>query len=103
MKQDIPTPNRQQVLIDLYVQYLLGTLTQGELLSYLRKIVLKLSQEKYATLVGVSRRTITDIEQNKGSQTTQILDKVFKPLGLKTGLVPTHTHIAKKILQQTED
>ncbi len=52
------------------------------------KNVLGLSQEQYANLVGISRRTLTDIEQDKGKLTQSVLDKVFKPLGLKAGLVP---------------
>ncbi|MFV5374314.1 helix-turn-helix domain-containing protein [Acinetobacter calcoaceticus] len=85
--------------MDLYKQYLLSEITLGQLLSYLRKNVLGLSQEQYATLVGISRRTLTDIEQDKGKLTQSVLDKVFKPLSLKTGLVPTHEHIVGKIIK----
>lgn len=96
------TQDRQQVLIDLYKQYLLSEITLGQLLSHLRKNVLGLSQEQYAALVGISRRTLTDIEQDKGKLTQSVLDKVFKPLGLKAGLVPTHEHIVGKIIKQSE-
>ncbi|EEY78201.1 DNA-binding helix-turn-helix protein [Acinetobacter calcoaceticus RUH2202] len=96
------TQDRQQVLIDLYKQYLLSEITLGQLLSHLRKNVLGLSQEQYAALVGISRRTLTDIEQDKGKLTQSVLDKVFKPLGLKAGLVPTHEHIVGKIIKPSE-
>lgn len=96
------TQDRQQVLIDLYLQYLLNEITLGQLLAYLRKNILGMSQEQYANLVGVSRRTLTDIEQDKGKLTQSVLDKVFKPLGLKTGLVPTHEHIVRKIIKPSE-
>jgi DNA-binding transcriptional regulator YiaG len=96
------TQDRQQVLIDLYKQYLLSEITLGQLLSHLRKNVLGLSQEQYAALVGISRRTLTDIEQDKGKLTQSVLDKVFKPLGLKAGLVPTHEHIVDKIIKPSE-
>lgn len=95
--------DRQQVLIDLYQQYLLSEITLGQLLTHLRKNVLGLSQEQYATLVGISRRTLTDIEQDKGKLTQSVLDKVFKPLGLKAGLVPTHQHIVRKIIKFVDD
>lgn len=103
MKKENQPLDRQQLLIDLYTQYLLGKITLGQLLSYLRKNVLGLSQEKYAAMVGISRRTLTDIEQDKGQMTQVILDKVFKPLGLKAGLVPTHEHIVYKIIQPSSD
>ncbi|SDB87257.1 helix-turn-helix domain-containing protein [Acinetobacter boissieri] len=98
MSTRIPTEDRQQLLIQTYIQYLTGQLSQGELLQYLRKSILGLTQQQYATLVNVSRRTLTNIEQNQGHQTQQVLDKVFKPLGLKTGLIPTHAHIIDKVL-----
>ena len=97
------TPDRQQVLIDLYKQYLFSEITLGQLLSYLRKNVLGMTQEQYAVLIGVSRRTLTDIEQDKGKPTQSVLDKVFKPLGLKAGLVPTHEHIVEKIIKPTNE
>ena len=96
------TLDRQQVLIDLYMQYLLNEITLGQLLAYLRKNILGMSQEQYANLVGISRRTLTDIEQDKGKLTQSVLDKVFKPLGLKAGLVPTHEHIVRKIIKPSE-
>ncbi|MBJ2128782.1 hypothetical protein JC525_07510 [Alteromonas sp. IB21] len=51
-----------------------------------------------SSLVGVSRRTLTDIEQDKGSQVKSIIDKVFKPLGMKSGLTPIHPHVAKHMM-----
>ena len=91
--------DRQQILIDLYCQYLKQHITMGELLMYLRKNVLGMSQEQYANFVGISRRTLSDIELNKGKLSQSILDKVFKPLGLQTGLVPIPLNIVEKIFK----
>ena len=102
MKKENQPLDRQQLLIDLYTQYLFGKITLGQLLNHLRKNVLGLSQEKHAAMVGISRRTLTDIEQDKGQLTQVVLDKVFKPLGLKAGLVPTHEHIVSKIIKPSE-
>ncbi|WP_445777531.1 helix-turn-helix domain-containing protein [Shewanella sp.] len=93
---------RQSLLITLLQQHLLGEVSQGEMLKRLRKEVLGMSQTRYAALVGVSRRTLTDIEQDKGSQAQSIIDKVFKPLGMKSGLTPINTHIAKYIMTDTK-
>ncbi|QUX90213.1 transcriptional regulator [Marinomonas sp. A3A] len=89
---------RQALLVELLQQHMLGKLTQGQMLKRLRKEVLGFSQTRYAELVGVSRRTLTDIEQDKGSQVQSIIDKVFKPLGMKSGLTPIHPHVAKHIM-----
>ncbi len=85
MKPNNQPQDRQQILIDLYLQYLKQEITTGELLKYLRKNVLGMSQEQYANLVGISRRTLSDIELNKGSLSQSIMDKVLKPLGLQMG------------------
>ena len=103
MKPNTPAQDRQQILIDLYTQYLLGKITLGQLLMHLRKNVLGVTQEQYAKLVGISRRTLTDIEQDKGKLTQSVLDKVFKPLGLKAGLVPTHDHVVKMIVSSANE
>ena len=99
MKTNHQPQDRQQILIDLYCQYLKQHITMGELLMYLRKKVLGMSQEQYANFVGISRRTLSDIELNKGKLSQSILDKVFKPLGLQTGLVPIPLNIVEKILK----
>lgn len=61
-----------------------------------------MSQEQYATLMGISRRTLSDIEQDKGKLTQSVVDKVFKPLGLKAGLIPTYEHIVEKIFKSSD-
>lgn len=92
---------RQVLLVTLLQQHILGEISQGELLKRLRKDVLGFSQSRYAELVGVSRRTLTDIEQDKGTQTQTIINKVFKPLGIQSGLVPIHPHVAEHVLNQS--
>ena len=103
MKANNQPQDRQQILIDLYLQYLKQEITTGELLKYLRKNVLGMSQEQYANFVGISRRTLSDIELNKGSLSQSIMDKVLKPLGLQMGLVPMHLHIIEKILKRANE
>ncbi len=46
--------DRQQILINLYTQYLMNEVSMGHLLVYLRKNLLGMSQQQYATLVGIS-------------------------------------------------
>lgn len=83
----------------MYTQYLMNEVSMGELLAYLLKNLLGLSQEQYATLVGISRRILSDIEQDKAKLTQSVMDKVFKSLGLKAGLIPTHEYIIQKIIK----
>lgn len=94
---------RQALLISLLRQHLKGELSQGALLKQLRKDVLGLSQTRYAEMVGISRRTLTDIEQNKGGQTQSVINKVFKPFGLQMGLIPLQPHIARYLLNENAE
>ena len=77
---------REAYLLNLLEQLAQKKITDGELLSTLRKDILGLNQEAYARFVGVSRRTLSDIENNSGKQTLPVINKVFKPFGLTFGL-----------------
>ncbi len=61
-------------------------MTAGQVLATLRKNILNMNQESYATLVGLSRKTISDIENDTGKQTLPVLNSAFKPFGLTFGL-----------------
>ncbi|BFM49965.1 helix-turn-helix domain-containing protein [Marinomonas sp. THO17] len=88
------TPSQQNLLIDLIRQHMLEELTQGQLLKYLRKQFLHMNQGQFAVLVGVSRRTLSDLEQDKGSPAQAIVNKVFAPFGIKTSLAPADPMLA---------
>ncbi len=84
-------------------QLLLGELTQGQALKYLRLHILGLKQDVFARLVDVSRKTLSDIENDRGSYNTEILNKVFKPFGLKVGLLPSSPDVLQSLLIDGED
>jgi DNA-binding XRE family transcriptional regulator len=81
---------------------LLGELTQGQALKSLRINILGLKQDLFARLVDVSRKTLSDIENDRGSYNTEILNKVFKPFGLKVGMLPSSPDVLKSLLIDSE-
>ncbi|WP_346350611.1 helix-turn-helix transcriptional regulator [Oceanimonas sp. AH20CE76] len=89
---------REALLFSLLDKLFSGDITEGELLRTLRKELLEMSQTDYANMVGVSRRTLSDIERNAGSPTLAVLNAVFRPLGLKAGLVPRSPAMMRKML-----
>lgn len=93
---------RHKLLVRVLTEYMLNQYTQGQLLQYLRKKVLNVNQTKYAAMTGVSRKTLSDIELDKGKPVQSIVDKVFKPFGLKAGVVPIHTHVAQDFINHDE-
>ncbi|KAA5942712.1 helix-turn-helix transcriptional regulator [Enterobacter cloacae] len=84
----ISTLDRQAVLHAAIRDILLGKITQGEALKRLRVEVLGMKQDEYAKLVSVSRKTLSDVENGRGNYSADIINKIFKPFGLQTGLVP---------------
>ncbi|MBY5117653.1 helix-turn-helix transcriptional regulator [Enterobacter cloacae] len=84
----ISTLDRQAVLHATIRDILLGKITQGEALKRLRVEVLGMKQDEYAKLVSVSRKTLSDVENGRGNYSADIINKIFKPFGLQTGLVP---------------
>ncbi|MBE3469015.1 helix-turn-helix transcriptional regulator [Enterobacter cloacae complex sp. P15RS] len=84
----ISTLDRQAVLHAAIRDILLGKISQGEALKRLRVEVLGLKQDEYAKLVSVSRKTLSDVENNRGNYSAEVINKIFKPFGLQTGLVP---------------
>ncbi|RBP83716.1 XRE family transcriptional regulator [Marinomonas rhizomae] len=77
---------------------LLNEMTQGAALRELRVGVLGIRQDAYTKLCGVSRKTLSEIENDKGNYTAEIINKVFKPFEIKVGLVPTSSQLMAAIL-----
>ncbi|MCP4325400.1 MAG: helix-turn-helix domain-containing protein, partial [Alteromonadales bacterium] len=84
----IPPEKRREITKAIIKSLLLDELTQGEALVHLRSDILGLKQADYAKMVKVSRKTISEIENDKGGQSVDVLNRVFKPFGLHMGLIP---------------
>lgn len=91
---------RNETRIAIMKALLLGEMTQGEALKTLRVDVLGLKQDIFAKLTGVSRKTLSEVENDKGNYTSDIINKVFKPFGLQVGLVPTSRHMLSAMFKE---
>ncbi|MFA0524569.1 helix-turn-helix transcriptional regulator [Vibrio sp. 10N.222.52.C3] len=98
----IRASDRKTAMDDIIKQLLLGGLTQGQALRTLRVNILGLKQDVFAKLVDVSRKTLSDIENDRGSYNTEVLNKVFKPFGMKTGLIPSSPSLLISLLNSNE-
>ena len=96
--QPISVSERKYKINRVIRSLLMNELTQGLALKELRINVLGVKQDTFAKMVGVSRKTISEIENDRGTFKTDILDKVFKPFGLKVGLVPISTNLLNSAL-----
>lgn len=86
-RQPLSPETREALLLGWLDAVHQGELSEGQLLRRVRKEVLGMNQSRYAELAGVSRRTLSDIERDAGQQTVAVLNRVYRPLGLKMGLV----------------
>ncbi|ALT00171.1 hypothetical protein AT746_19145 [Lacimicrobium alkaliphilum] len=76
-----------ELITELLNSYYKDELTLGQMLRIMRKDLLEMTQFDYAKLVGISRRSLCDLEQDKSHPTAHNLNAVFAPFGLKTGLI----------------
>ncbi|PMR72721.1 helix-turn-helix domain-containing protein [Billgrantia endophytica] len=103
MKQRELTPDeRERKLIEAARKLLTGEISEGQLLRTLRRDALGLSQEDYARLAGVSRRTLSDMEGDKGNISFTVMNRVYRPLGFKVGLIPRQPALLEQALQPQE-
>lgn len=93
LSSGVSTLDRKSAIQAITQRLLRGVLTQGQALKALRVEVLGLTQDEYANLVKVSRKTLSDVENDRGSYKTDILNRLFKPFGLKVGIVPISTGV----------
>ncbi|WP_145520289.1 helix-turn-helix transcriptional regulator [Yersinia mollaretii] len=100
MKVKLSPLEREALLLKLLSQFFSEQISTGELLRQLRKEMLNMTQDEFSSLVKISRRTLSDIETDKGSQTLSVLGRVFRPFGLKIGLLPRNQQVLKKMLEK---
>ncbi|MDW7745207.1 helix-turn-helix domain-containing protein [Halomonas sp.] len=86
----------------LLKRFYAGELSDGQLLRALRRDVLGLSQARYASLVGISRRTLSDLEGDKGNVTLELKNRTFRPLGLEVSLLPRKRSLLQQAFKLTE-
>lgn len=89
----------QLIAINAIIRHvLMNEMTQGQALRELRMNVLGIGQDAYTQIAGVSRKTLSEIENDKGNYTTEIINKVFAPFNLTVGLVPTSSQLLVAIM-----
>ena len=79
---DLQGLSRTQTRDQVIEQFMEGELSQGKLLKKLRIEVLGIKQDAFATLVKVSRKTISDVENDNGNYSVNTINQIFRPFGL---------------------
>ena len=96
----VSTFERNQKIREVIFKIVTSEITQGQALKVLRMDIIGLKQDAYAKLVKVSRKTISEIENDRGNYTADVVNKVFKPFGLKVGLVPQSKSLLERLFTE---
>ncbi|AEX54525.1 helix-turn-helix transcriptional regulator [Rahnella aquatilis] len=102
LTKPVSTNDRNEARLNIMRALLLGEITQGQALKALRITVLGLKQDTFAKLVSVSRKSLSEVENDKGNYTPDIINRLFKPFGLKVGLVPVSQQIFRTLFESSE-
>ena len=82
------TVAERTVLLDAIQEALnQGSLEIGEAVRRLRVEVTGMQQVQFAKMCRISVRTLVHIEHGEGNQTLKSLNAVFRPFGMKMGVV----------------
>lgn len=79
---------REALVNSLLTQQIQGRISHGEMLRQLRIELTGMTQADFANWVGISRRSLTQLENDDSNPTIAVLSRVFRPFGLMVGVTP---------------
>lgn len=101
--QKMPPPQERALVRDqLIKQLLFNEITLGQALKSLRLQVIAMKQQQYADLVKISRKTLSDLENDKGNYSIETINQVLRPFELQIGIVPIKRELINEALQRVE-
>lgn len=79
---NLSAEERKKLLADINQNLLTGTLTLGQAARLIRTELYQMSQTQYAAFIGLSAKTLRDIEKANTDPKLSVLSKVFRPAGM---------------------
>lgn len=76
---------------------LCGEISEGTLLKKLRKTILNMNQAQFAALTGIGRRSLSDLENDRGTATLSLVNAAFLPFGLRLALLPMNAVLTQQV------
>lgn len=90
---------REALIERIALQLLQGEISQGQALQEFRKKITAMNQSDYAKLTRTSRKTVSEVENDLGNYSSDVINRLFKPFGLKVGLVPASARLKRRTLK----
>ena len=79
---NLTTHERKALLADINHSLLTGGLTLGQAARRIRTKLYQMSQTQYAVFIGISAKTLWDIEKGNTDPKLSVLSEVFRPAGM---------------------
>jgi DNA-binding transcriptional regulator YiaG len=79
---------RRAILDEIQAGLQDASISMGQAVRRLRHEVTGLKQEQFAAMCKISLRTLRQLELDEGNPTVQTLNGVFRPFGMRVGIVP---------------
>lgn len=79
---NLSVEERKTLLADINHSLLTGLLTLGQAARRIRTELYRMSQSQYAAFIGISEKTLRDIEKGNTDPKLSVLSKVFRPAGM---------------------
>lgn len=96
-RPDLSPTGREDFLRQNLLLNLAGKISEGELLKRLRKTLLGMNQSEFCKLADISRRSLSDIENDRGPSTSATLNAAFSVFGLRLSLLPMNAELTKLV------
>lgn len=90
---------REALIERIALQLLQGEISQGQALQEFRKKITAMNQSDYAELTKTSRKTVSEVENDLGNYSSDVINRLFKAFGLKVGLVPASARLKRRTLK----
>ncbi|KMK51899.1 transcriptional regulator [[Actinobacillus] muris] len=98
-KKMLDIEQRVQMRNDIMKKLLLNQITLGQALKSLRLNLLAVKQEDYAKIVKISRKTLSDLENDKGNYSIEIINQALRPFEFHIGILPINRLQIKQALE----
>ena len=99
-KKSLDVSERAEIRDQIIYKLLQNEMSLGQALKYLRLNMLGIKQQSYADFVKVSRKTLSDLENDKGNYSIDIINQVLRPFELQVGIVPVKRELIRQVLTQ---
>lgn len=95
-KKTVDIATRVTIRDQIIYKLLNNEISLGQALKFLRLNLLGITQQDYASFVKVSRKTLSDLENDKGNYSIETINQVFLPFELQVGIVPVKRELIRK-------